>query len=996
MIRSITILAVALTGLLTLDTDAAWAQAVPFGKNKIQYRQFDWQVVSGDHVDVYFYPEAEQLARLTLAYAEESYAYLERKLEHHPPRRIPLIVYSSHQHFEQTNVFPGFIPEGVLGFTEYLKRRVALPFRGDYAQFLATLRHELVHFFQLSKIEETASLHPRNRSPSPQAIHWWTEGLAEFWSSEQDSMDEMYVRDLVFSGRLPQIRDFNHQYSFSAYPLGGEIHAYLTRRFGDEYIVRVYEEFWKYDTFEELLEGVLGVNLERLSREWHYDLQQRYFPLYSERTPLEVGSHLVIRRGGANFKPAIYSPPGDSVGQLVFMSPRTGYTNIYRTRLDEGEAGMTVILEGERSHEFESLHPWESRLHVNRDGVLAFVSKHGEADALVLWDIEANRQRGRYQWPDLIGLKSPAWDPTGTRVVFEGLSANGFSDLYVVDLTTHERSALTSDHYRDESPHWSPDGSEIVFASDRHDHGEFGSRNLFLLNVGDGSIRPLTYGPWIDQDPRWSHDGTRIAFASDRDGVFDLYAVDRSGNGRRLTAMAGAAFDPDWLPEDDGLVFAGFSEGGYRIYMFRFAADTADHPAIALDMPAGNRSGVASPVANVATSVSWQWQGVDAPVVASATPREYSSWSELSLDFAGGDAVVAPGAGSAQGAQFLVTDMLGDHVFFAGVSAVQGRNIGEFVDSFSGSLLYLNLSRRLNFGAGIFRQNGRFRDVSWDVYEEESYGGYFLASYPFSKFQRIELQLGFERSHRVDLDDGFTAGDVGPNTRPDPRDLTRRGWLATNAISLVRDNSLWLQSGPIDGHRFNLTAALATCFACTSPRPEGETALRRSATAEHFIVSGDYRRYFRTTEQSAYAVRLYAFFSDGAIPARSILGGPHRLRGYPNFSLAGSRVWLVNQEWRFPALHALSLQFPFGEMRFPGIQGAVFLDVGSSWLETQTRPEGTWGSYGGSLRFPLGIPLVLRLDFGRRFAIGNEPPVDFGGGEDFGDTFVDFFFGYNY
>ena len=995
MKRSIPVLAV-LSILLPLTAHVAAAQTVPFGKNKIQYRQFDWQVMSGDYVDVYYYPEAELLARLTLAYAEDSYRFLERKLEHHPTRRVPLIVYSSHHHFEQTNVFPGFIPEGVLGFTEYLKRRVALPFRGDYAQFRATLRHELVHFFQLSKIEETKSLHPRNRSPAPQAIHWWTEGLAEFWSGDQDSMDDMYVRDLVLGGRLPQIRDFNHQYSFSAYPLGGELHAYLARRFGDEYIVRIYEEFWKYDTFEELLEGVLGTNLERLSREWHYDLQQRYFPLYADRTPLEVGSHLIIRRGGANYKPAVYAAPGDSIGQLVFMSPRTGYTNIYRTRLDEGETGITTVLEGERSPEFESLHFWESRLDVNRDGVLAFISKHGESDALVLWDIEAGRQRGRYQWSDLVGLKSPAWDPTGNRVVFEGLGANGFSDLYTLDLTTHERSALTADHFRDESPDWSPDGRQIVFASDRHDYGEHGSRNLFLLDVVDGSISQLTYGPWIDQDPRWSHDGTRIAFASDREGVFDLYAVDRSGNGRRLTAMAGAAFDPAWLPNDDGLVFAGFSEGGYRIYMFRFAADSTEQPAIALARPPANVASGASPVSATSPPPAWVWQGVDAPVVAAATPKEYRSWNELSLDFAGGDAVVAPGAGSAQGAQFLVTDMLGDHVFFAGVSAIQGRNIGEFIDSFNGNLLYLNLSRRLNFGAGIFRQSGRFRDVSWDVYEERSYGGYFIASYPFSKFQRIELQLGIERSNQVDLEDGFTAGDVGPNTRPDPRDLTRRGWLATNAISLVRDNTLWLPSGPIDGQRFNLTAGLATCFACTSPRHEGDDSIRRSATAEHFIVSGDYRRYFRTTEQSAYAVRLYAFYSDGAIPTRSVLGGSQRLRGYPNFSLAGSRVWLVNQEWRFPALNALSLQFLFGEMRFPGIQGAIFVDIGSSWLETQSRPEGTWGSAGASLRFPLGLPLVLRLDAGRRFAIGREPPVDFGGGEDFDDTFVDFFFGYNY
>jgi len=147
---------------------------------------------------------------------------------------------------------------------------------------------------------------------------------------------------------------------------------------------------------------------------------------------------------------------------------------------------------------------------------------------------------------------------------------------------------------------------------------------------------------------------------------------------------------------------------------------------------------------------------------------------------------------------------------------------------------------------------------------------------------------------------------------------------------------------------------------------------------------------------SAYAIRAFAFFSDGAIPARAVLGGPGHLRGYPRFSLTGSRLWLVNQEWRFPLLHGLSLSFPFGDLRLPGIQGALFTDVGSSWLETMNKPDGTWGSYGTSFRMSLGAPLVLRLDVGRRFHSGSLPPVDFGNGERFNQTFVDFFFGFNY
>jgi hypothetical protein len=969
------------------------AQHAQFGKNKIQYSDFEWRVMSGPNVDVYHYPEEEAVARLALSWAEESFTFLERKFQHHPFRRIPLIVYSSDQHFEQTNIFPGFIPEGVLGFTEYLKRRVALPFRGDYDQFRKTLRHELIHAFQLSKLTEAQDRHPGTRGESPQMVHWWTEGLAEYWSGTQTTEDDMFVRDLVVHGKLPTIRDFTRTYSFFSYPVGAELHKYLAQRFGEEYIVRMYEDYRLYDNFEAALQGILGITLDQLSREWRYALEQRFFPHFAERPPLPVASQQVIVESGANFKPALWLPAGDSVPWLFFLSPRNGYTNLYRARLDAGERNVQTVLQGERSPQFESFHAYESATDVNATGVVTLASKFQERDALILWDAQKGELVGRYQWPDLVGIRSPRWDATGRKIVFEGLSASGFSDLYALDFNDQRRTQLTNDRYRDFDPDWSRDGRSIVFASDRTESGADGSTNLFMLDVSSMSMRHLTWGPWQDRGPRWSHDGKRIVFTSDRSGTHDLYIVDHTGEGRRITAFTGGAFDPVWLPDDRGLVFAGFHEGDFRIYRLPLKGDTTGQPRIALgSLPANSTASEQSQESNG----SWQWQDVPLDLSPSIKSRPYTAWDRFSVDFAAADAIVAPGFGAAQGAQFLASDMLGNHILFASLSATQVKKLENLLDSFSGNLLYLNLSRRLNYGAGIFRFKGLFRDVALDLYEETTAGGYFIASYPFSKYHRIEMQLSAERSSRVDTEDALEGGLFGETTRPDPRDLTRRGFLTSSYLSYIKDNTLWLSTGPIDGERFNVTGGVVSCFSCSSPGAIPGTTLRRSAAGENWLITADYRRYFRTSLYSAYALRAFAFFSDGAIPARTVLGGAHRLRGYPNFSLAGSRVWLLNQEWRFPILHALTFTFPFGNLRLPGIQGSLFADVGSSWLETQKRPEGSWGSYGMGFRWSLGAPLVLRLDVGRRFKLGSEPPVVFGGGERFGATFADFFIGFNY
>src|SRR5690348_7053434 len=166
----------ALAGLLLLVAMPlrADAQIGYFGQNKIQYRDFEWRTLPGEHVDLYFYPDEDELARVALAWAEESFHYLELKFGHSPTRRIPLIIYASHSDFEQTNVLPFVPPEGLLGVTEFLKRRVTLPFTGNYVEFRHTIRHELVHEFQLSLLTEAYVRYPRQRHAGTPL--WWSEG----------------------------------------------------------------------------------------------------------------------------------------------------------------------------------------------------------------------------------------------------------------------------------------------------------------------------------------------------------------------------------------------------------------------------------------------------------------------------------------------------------------------------------------------------------------------------------------------------------------------------------------------------------------------------------------------------------------------------------------------------------------------------------------------------------------------------------------------------
>ena len=103
---------------------------------------------------------------------------------------------------------------------------------------------------------------------------------------------------------------------------------------------------------------------------------------------------------------------------------------------------------------------------------------------------------------------------------------------------------MTTDKGFDSAPFWSPDGTKVVFESDRS-----GFKNIWMLDVGDlasGPV-PLTVGQWDDADPVWSPDGTMIAHESSREksGGTDIWVspVD-GGSATRMTTTGNGIYQP--------------------------------------------------------------------------------------------------------------------------------------------------------------------------------------------------------------------------------------------------------------------------------------------------------------------------------------------------------------------------------------------------------------------------------------------------------------------
>ena len=109
------------------------AEAQYFGRNKVQYRTFDFKILKTQHFDLYYYPEESEAARIVTRLSERWYARLSRFFNHELRGRQVIILYASTAQFRQTNAVEELIGEGTGGMTEALKRRIVLPMGGSLA-----------------------------------------------------------------------------------------------------------------------------------------------------------------------------------------------------------------------------------------------------------------------------------------------------------------------------------------------------------------------------------------------------------------------------------------------------------------------------------------------------------------------------------------------------------------------------------------------------------------------------------------------------------------------------------------------------------------------------------------------------------------------------------------------------------------------------------------------------------------------------------------------
>ncbi|GGF17928.1 hypothetical protein GCM10011383_31720 [Hymenobacter cavernae] len=589
MSRSATGTATVLLGLfLVSGTAQAQTSQEAFGRVRVQYKDFNWQQLSTQNFNVYYYAGGEATARRAAEYAEKELQRVTSLIGYYPYSKTTIMLYNSVGDLRQSNIGLYSDKYQTGGETSLLRMsKVQLAFQGQQTLFKRDLSYQITRVL-LNDMMYGGSLKEVLQSTYLlQLPDWFVSGAsayaAEGWSMEMDD----YMRDMTQKNEGNKTAQFflrNPQLA------GQSVWNYIAERYGYTTVQNILNLTRITRDVEVGISSSLNVPYKVFLKDWlSYYRQLNAQPQTSFVLPEEKAQVTKTNRRNIIYSQPVLSPNGQRLAYAqndrgryrVVVVNRDGskrtviHRNGYKTPDQQVESRLPVLAwRGNNQVAVAEMEKGNMALHLQQ------AAGAGPLGLLVrLRAVLPSFRKSTSIFQPFQQVLDLSYSADGKALVFSGVQ-NGQNDLYLLRAGSRRPEKLTDDVFDDVQPNFLPGGQGVVFSSNRWldsagtAKGNFGSvvnnYDLFLYHL-DGRAQPMeSLVSTISNEsrPRAISD-EEVLFLGEESGVRSIYRLSLSTKKRTpVSSFLENIKDYDYNASTGALGFIANDQAREYVYVY--------------------------------------------------------------------------------------------------------------------------------------------------------------------------------------------------------------------------------------------------------------------------------------------------------------------------------------------------------------------------------------------------------------------------------------------
>ena len=534
-----------------------------FGKNRIQYREFNWLYLPLDQIEVYYYQGGEDLASYTLQSATNTLKELEAFFDYALDDKVQVIVYNKQSEFRQSNVgITGDDQYNIGGTTRIIGSKIFIYYEGSHDQLNKQIKAGLARVLVSQMMYGGDWKEVFKNSTLLTLPDWFIEGIISYATEEWSAEIDAQVKDGIQSGRFDK---FNRLDKKDAVNAGHGLWKYIADVYGKNVIPNILYMTRVSRNIENGYLYVLGVSVRGLTDGYleYYRLKfderdkKKNAPtlerLYSEKQKSrveEMASLPEAKRDKAMLK--WESKMSKKLGAIpvrykskyeyteFHLSPNGEYAAFATDQLGQYKIWIYHIPTGKLKRIFKG----EYKLERIQDDSYPIITWHPTSKILTFaieskgrvflenYNLEEKKilEKELFRIDKVIDFQYSA---DGKKMIFSGVN-QGQTDLYLYYIIGNKQDKLTDDIYDDLNPSFIRNSEAVIFSSNRPDDTlrkdldvELLGNNhdIFIFDLNRKNLEQVTSTPEINERQPYLCKGKNYTYLGNQQGITNRYVA---------------------------------------------------------------------------------------------------------------------------------------------------------------------------------------------------------------------------------------------------------------------------------------------------------------------------------------------------------------------------------------------------------------------------------------------------------------------------------------